>query len=310
MATTRAGRHVERVLMVPSQAEGSIDQYYHFLLGYLCPITLWLRRHPGRPITVCECGPMEPWLRGLPGGCDVEVISATQMLTEYVSRRQPRVVLRPLDNPRVFRADEIAEFVASVRLSFLAPPAAPSTVVVLGRGSPDAYYGSRGLTSDTSANLLRSVPNLAEVATRLAAAGRGPVHELDAALLAPRDQVLAFSRAGVLVGQHGAGLANMVWMPPGSTVVEIQPALHRRVRGVFGQLARVLGHRYAIVDQSGLHAPVDAGRVAHAVDTPAGPPVASTTDRFRRRVVRNAKISEEHLRRIPGLGEMIRRARP
>ena len=94
------------------------------------------------------------------------------------------------------------------------------------------------------------------------------------------------------------------------TVVEIQPPLHRRVRGVFGQLARVLGHRYAIVDQSGLHAPVDAGRVAQAVHTPAGPPVASTTDRFRRRVVRNAKISEEHLRRIPGLGEMIRRARP
>lgn len=50
------------------------------------------------------------------------------------------------------------------------------------------------------------------------------LQRLDAATLSLREQVRTFSRCLLLVGDHGAGLSNAVFMPPGSAVVELTHA--------------------------------------------------------------------------------------
>lgn len=40
------------------------------------------------------------------------------------------------------------------------------------------------------------------------------------------EQVDIFSRARIVVGAHGAGLANILWMQPGSSVIEFMPSGH------------------------------------------------------------------------------------
>lgn len=47
------------------------------------------------------------------------------------------------------------------------------------------------------------------------------LHLVDAAALSLREQVRTFSRCLMLVGDHGAGLSNVVFMPRGSAVVEL-----------------------------------------------------------------------------------------
>ena len=43
------------------------------------------------------------------------------------------------------------------------------------------------------------------------------------------EQVELMARTGVLVTMHGAGLMNEIFMPPGSTVIEIFPVHHKHV---------------------------------------------------------------------------------
>jgi len=65
--------------------------------------------------------------------------------------------------------------------------------------------------------------------------------------LAFDEQLELFSETSVLVSAHGAGLANQVFMPPGGTVVEIQPPSPGYTPAVlYWSLASTVGHRYAI----------------------------------------------------------------
>ncbi|HUA51661.1 MAG TPA: glycosyltransferase family 61 protein, partial [Candidatus Sulfotelmatobacter sp.] len=61
------------------------------------------------------------------------------------------------------------------------------------------------------------------------------------------DQVKLFAAASVIAGPHGAGLANMVFAPPGTPVVElIGPrfaASGGKIAATYETLAATLGHR-------------------------------------------------------------------
>jgi capsular polysaccharide biosynthesis protein len=55
-------------------------------------------------------------------------------------------------------------------------------------------------------------------------------------------QAQLFSDADVLVSLHGAGLANMLFMRPGSFIVEIMPGEYDKP--TYRELSRNLGHDY------------------------------------------------------------------
>ncbi len=63
------------------------------------------------------------------------------------------------------------------------------------------------------------------------------VEILDLARMPVLDQIVAFARADLVVGVHGAGLANMLWCKPGTHVVEIVPINPPPIRHLFWHLA-------------------------------------------------------------------------
>ena len=75
-ASRRARRvaYRQRTLLVANHWEGSVQQFYHFFLGYFMPVCTWLRDHPDTTIAVRDCGPMNPWFALLPEDVDVEII--------------------------------------------------------------------------------------------------------------------------------------------------------------------------------------------------------------------------------------------
>jgi capsular polysaccharide biosynthesis protein len=60
------------------------------------------------------------------------------------------------------------------------------------------------------------------------------------------DQIRLFRNANCVVAPHGAGLTNMMFMPPGSKIVEIFPPIFPKVHGYqcYWSMARACGHRY------------------------------------------------------------------
>jgi len=74
------------------------------------------------------------------------------------------------------------------------------------------------------------------------------VSELEQATL--RQQTSLFSGAKVIVAQHGAALGNLVWSPPGVSVVEICPG-NMLGTPYFEILARILGLDYTRILQNG-----------------------------------------------------------
>jgi len=59
-------------------------------------------------------------------------------------------------------------------------------------------------------------------------------------------QIEVFTGASVIAGMHGAGLTNMVFMPPDSAVIEVRQAGDRQNNCYFS-LADALRHRYNYV---------------------------------------------------------------
>ncbi|WP_245867923.1 glycosyltransferase family 61 protein [Pontimonas salivibrio] len=65
----------------------------------------------------------------------------------------------------------------------------------------------------------RNIPNLKTVAKSLEK--HFSVELLDGSAKTPEETVAACSNADLLIGQHGAGLANALFLPPGAQVIEI-----------------------------------------------------------------------------------------
>lgn len=101
--------------------------------------------------------------------------------------------------------------------------------------------GRRLFTSRTDASWRRIV-NEDAVMELLAVHG---FERLECARMTIGEQAAAFAEASVVVGAHGAGLTNLLFTPPGATVVELFAAPAAIEISNYRVLCARLGHRYA-----------------------------------------------------------------
>lgn len=92
-----------------------------------------------------------------------------------------------------------------------------ATIVIFGRDHTPAHYQENLPTRYGVAK--RNIPNLADVAAFLNE--HIPTTLIDPVLLTPEEIFAVCHHAKVVVGQHGAALTNVIFMPPGRNVVEI-----------------------------------------------------------------------------------------
>jgi hypothetical protein len=251
-------------LLVPVQHVGSVEHYYHFILGYLFPASRWLESRAPHVAILRNCGSMDPWFDLLPRQHTYRLVRPGQMLRSFAGHKERAVVLPATDNPRRFNGRELQRFAAATRgRAGVASTTTTHGIIVIDRQWIDPRSTKEGVERSGYGPTRRSIPNMTDVVDRLAR--NGPVDLLEAGLLSPVEQVNRFAAASIVVGQHGAGLANMLWMPTGSTVIEIVTQKKMKHKW-FEALARALGHSYIAVLHSGLHDPVDPDEVAAAVD--------------------------------------------
>jgi capsular polysaccharide biosynthesis protein len=63
-----------------------------------------------------------------------------------------------------------------------------------------------------------------------------------------------FHDAKIVIAQHGAALANVIWMKPGSIVIEIADS--RKLQH-FKMISKILNHNYSYYSAKDLHATIN-----------------------------------------------------
>jgi hypothetical protein len=266
--TTARKYRIQKIMLVPAQWQGSVEHFYHFMFGYFMPVSLWQNHTNAMAFALRDCGPMNKWFDLLAPQTSVEFIQPGVMLQRVLTKRQESQIFWDWDNPTRFNRKSIRKFsnliIARVCGSFV-PPAEtqyPKITVMDRRVSNDFYKQTSAEVAGSGAEI-RSVPNLHQLPGNIQRFG--DVSLVDASDLTPREQVSLFSRTDILIGQHGAGLSNMLWMRPNSTVIEIQPPLAPTIDSIFANLARSLSIRHVLVRQQDEHSSIDLNDLVETI---------------------------------------------
>ncbi len=255
----RAG--ARRVLLQMQNRMSSVEHYYHFTLGFLVPLVL---RHIEAEAETCflvrSCGPMDTHVRAL-GLANLEIVTKAEWFALRATRSCGLEPISGYDSPEFYDGAAFAHVRDAMWRTFDAAGPPDAAILMIARGASPDYYQSEAAEARTSANLRRTVPNLADVARALAAANLDcRVEELETWPLGA--QIRLFARTRTLVAQHGAALVNMIWMAPGATVVEINPkSADDEFVDFFRRLAEVCGHDYVCLKQAHKDAVVDPADV-------------------------------------------------
>jgi hypothetical protein len=200
--------------------------YYHFLLCALPELLHVLRRYPEAKILLCSSGPY-PFVDAYLG----------------LLRGQDRVVIPPLTIADVsdfaFAAAEPhcgfvpPDDILMLRDTFLPMAAAESA----GTGNPKIFLSRKKGT--------RSFTNQDEIERALVAMGFDIVCLEDLSVL---QQIALFRAAEVIVANHGAGLANLIWGNRDAKVLELFAPTF--LNDCYYRLAKTMGmaYQYVIAD--------------------------------------------------------------
>jgi hypothetical protein len=71
-----------------------------------------------------------------------------------------------------------------------------------------------------------------------------------------RDQVNLFSKAKIVIAQHGASLANCIWMNPKSIVIELNSEIEMH-KDHFSIISKIKQHSYYLYKLRGTHSEID-----------------------------------------------------
>ncbi len=207
---------------------GGSENYYHWLIDYLPRLAVYARHERYESIRLLTSDAPSPY--------------QTQSL-QMLGIDEARLIRIPdaLTRPQAIRCERL--YAAPIQLDGLRlkPAARDWLRRALGgsTGNPGSAGDRRLYISRWDARV-RRVLNEDAVAEFLRSRG----FEIIAPGTMPlADQIAAFAGAGIVVGAHGAGLANMVFAPPGARIVELmgssafqQSFMHR--------LAESCGHRF------------------------------------------------------------------
>lgn len=255
---------------------GSVEHYYHFLLGFLAPLLmargrLCLARDD--LLLVRSCAPLDrhllalrlPELRILDRGMHEAMTGAGE--SEYTPLRF--VSIDGHDDPERYGEADLPAF-ADILFSRYAAEITRARnaieprfrgrgprVVLIGRQPAHAYYNSPLSELRTAGSQRRSIPNLEAIARALLA------HDVN--LLADFmegtslwHQIALFESADVIIAQHGAALANLVFARPSTRVIEVMPHDNdaKLAKNHFGRLALRMGLCHQFVRQDSSHSPI------------------------------------------------------
>ena len=250
---------------------GSVQHYYHYLLGFLMPLCInWDRiqsENQDSNIIVRSCALMDRITNEFnfknlsiveydPSWSDI--YNAPPAFTYHRT-----IELDGYDFPKYYDIDAFKQFndVVCARLDINNQHINYGNIVLIDRLPPDPFYTSdkSEYRAASAGTFRRSIPNIPEI-KKCADGILGNTSIVALENLSLASQIQLFKSADIIIAQHGASLANLIWARPGTTVIEILPKQMAGLISVFdffGDLCRFLDLKHKIILQDGYHAAVD-----------------------------------------------------
>ena len=255
---------------------GSVEHYYHFLLGFLAPLTLLrsqLASDRRTEICVRSCGPMDKHLitPELNGVCILDKELHSEMRNNKARHNAYTFMRRRgYDNPKAYNFfdfwtissllfeifhKDIAQHLGNINANITTNS---PLIVLVNRAPPHSFYLSESCEIKGSGASRRSISNYTNIHEAIASEYNNVIS------LTLEDQSLAFQMAlfraaDIIIAQHGAALANLVWCKPNTTVVEILPLTLKKDanKNHFLMLSHCMRLEYHRIWQEDKHSPVE-----------------------------------------------------
>ena len=257
---------------------GSVEHYYHFLLGFLVPLIVWdtrERKCKSNKVYIRSCGIMDQLLvdAGIVGLEFVDKVvhedqsSKTSLFSEcsfvdklgydtskYYSYADFSAASQILNKSL---ANEILAYLGEFDAGISAEE---PVIVMIDRAPSDPFYLSEACENEGSGASRRSISNFEELSLQVSLNYKNVMSvTLEGRPLAY--QIALFKSAGIVIAQHGAAMANLIWCSPGTSLIEIYPSDLRRdiKRGdFFRNLAHCMNLNYRRLKQKSSHSCVDS----------------------------------------------------
>jgi len=258
MNLRRTSNRQEIVRVIPGNRWGSVTHYYHFLLGFFLPF-------------VCEemnesinCKFLFPDSRSMNRhllslneiGFSIEIHQDGS--DESDSEQRTYIGWDHESFYEYAQIEKVVDFLRNkLKLTKFEEKTKPKIVIV-----DRSVSTSREGDSDTYGIDRRATPNLVELQQRLGDNWEISYVHLEEATLS--DQIKLFGSADVVVAQHGAALANLVWCRPNTRVFEISDSEIRSP--AFEKLSKRMKLIYTKVWQATSHAEVDIEHLANLIE--------------------------------------------
>jgi hypothetical protein len=229
------------ILLTDLEQTDMLRHFSHFMIAYFVDVVLWCHDNPGRHVIVHECGPCTAWFDLLEPGVKVTIVTPTEA-RKLAEKFPDRVVVSRGRFEFATRSvgDKLRRF-RNVLVGQRERRARNGRVFALRATAPEFYQPG---------SWMRSISNEAELAGFLSRFFK--IASVEFLETTPREAIDIMSSSRLLVAQRGAALMNLVFMPPGSTVVEIYPrdfqAKGRRIE-LYRRTCAALGLRFVRVYQ-------------------------------------------------------------
>jgi hypothetical protein len=238
------------IFLHPLNAGGSVEHYFHFLFGYLIPFLHNVPPHDGNRYLFRDCGPsLNPILLSLPG---YETALRGDESPDYT------VGFAGFDTSEFSGLDlrSTREFLMGL---FRAKVHPTKEVLVIDRGEPHPFYESLA-EIPTSGRSKRSVPNMGEVFNSIREAMPARLVFLEGMPI--KDQIELFASHKAFVMQHGAAMANLLFAPRGSAVLEIRD---EGTEDFYVKMTAALSLLHSTARQDHAHAAVDPQEIVRGL---------------------------------------------
>lgn len=236
----------------PDGGGGNIEHYYHFIFDLVLPLfCLSNKTFPNTMFLIEDFGIFTDRL--------LQIFPESVEIANGVNKQKNIHETKLIGmNPKyVFLKKEILEDLKQSICSRLKINIReqPRNILLIERMPPDEYFLSKAQVKGGGASR-RSIINHAELLSTLASMIKSPFkfHNLQLEKMSFEDQISYFDRALVVIAQHGAGLANCIWMRSEAVVIEFS---HDKNLDHFRLISKLRQLHYFFYKINSRHATID-----------------------------------------------------
>ena len=236
----------------PQLCGGTIEHYYHFIFDLVMPLNALIRRLPSNTTFLLEnFGVLTNRLEDLfPGRTHI-------LNNSSVINNVKEISLLGM-NPRCvhLQSRELEFFCFDVKhnLGIVHNPPRDQ-ILLIERADSDPFYINSAIKKGSGAKR-RSILNHADVHFVIQKSIKDTYQfaNLQLEKISFRQQIDHFNKSIIVFAQHGAGLANCIWMKPGSIVIEFS---NNASLDHFRTISRLKKHKYYLYKIQKEHTNID-----------------------------------------------------